>query len=309
MALTLIEAAKRGQGTEVQKAVVQIYALSSPILTVMPFRTIPGNALRYNQEKTLPGVAFRGINEGFTASTGILNPVTEALTIAGGDIEIDNFIIKTEGPGSRSVHEAMKIKALAEDWQRAFVKGDTATTPKEFDGLQVRITGNQLLANGATSGGDALSLAKLDEMIDSVLSPTHLIMNKSQARRITQAARTTTVGGYVNYEPDEFGRRIMTYNDLPILKLEDAAGGDTVLPYDESNPGGGGAASTSIYCVSLGDGMLTGIENGGMDVRDLGEGETTPTLKTRIEWYSGITIMHGRAAGRLWGIKDAAAVA
>src|SRR5690606_1735767 len=161
---------------------------------------------------------------------------------------------------------------------------------------------------GNSSGGDALSLGKLDELIDLVMNPTHLMMNKTMARRISAAARDTSVGGFVTYEKNQFGQRIMLYNDIPILAIEDSLGEDNVLPFTEANPGGGSAASTSIYCVSLGDGMLQGIQNGGMDVRDLGEGEDAPQMKTRIEWYSGFTIFHGRAAARLRGVKDAAVV-
>ena len=38
------------------------------------------------------------------------------------------------------------------------------------------------------------SIVKLDEAIDAVESPTHLIMTKAMRRIITAAARTSTVG-------------------------------------------------------------------------------------------------------------------
>ncbi|MBB76522.1 MAG: hypothetical protein CMJ75_18615 [Planctomycetaceae bacterium] len=307
MALTLLEQSKLHQGTEVEQAVIEIFARSTPILGILPFRNISGNAFRYSREKTLPGVAFRGINEGYTPSTGVVNPLFESLAIIGGDIEVDNFILQTESNDVRAVHEAMKIKAIAEDWQSSFFSGDSESDPREIDGLQKRIVGTQIVTDSAnSSGGDAPSLEYLDELIDKVMNPTDLLMNKSLARRLSAAARNTSVGGYVTYEKDEFGKRIMMYNDLPIRVIEDSEGEDTVLPFTEANPGGGTAASSSIYCVSMGPGMLEGIQNGGMDVRDLGETEDKPVVKTRIEWYAGLTIQHGRAAARYRGIKDAA---
>lgn len=307
MSLTLLEQAKRMQGTEVQRAVIEIFARSSPILGVLPFRNIAGNALRYNREKTLPGVAFRGVNEGYTASVGVINPMVEALSIIGGDIGVDNFILKTEGEDTRAMHEAMKIKAIAEDWQTAFLKGDSETEPREIDGLQKRVTGSQIVQpSSPSSGGDAPSLLLLDEAISKVMNPTHIIMNKKMRQLLTAAARDTAVGGYVTYAQDQFGRRLTMYDEIPILEVEDAAGDDTVLPFTEANPGGGTAASTSIYVVSFGPGMLEGIQNGGMDVRDIGEGEDQPQLKTRIEWYAGFTVYHGRAVARYNGIKNAA---
>ena len=307
--LTALEAAKSGQGTVFDRAVIQIFAMLSPILRVLPIRTINGNAHKYNQEEALPGVAFRGVNESYTESTGIINPQTESLSIMGGDLDVDKFIVDTEGEDQRSIHELMKFKAIVQDFQTSFFKGDVASNPKDIEGLQKRITGDQLIDAGSTSGGDALSLSKLDELMDAVEEPTHLLMNKAMRRRLTAAARTTSVGGYITYSKDEFGRTVTQYNEIPILVIESLLGKDTVLPFTEASPGGGAAASTSIYCVSMGPGKLQGIQFAPINARDLGELQTAPKYRTRVEWYCGMELQHGRAAGRLQGIKDAAAVA
>lgn len=302
--MTLLEYAKAGQGTEFESAVIETFARSSMILEILPFRNIAGNALRYNQEKALPGIAFRGVNQGYTASYGILNPVVETLKIAGGDLKVDKFMVDTEGPGTRALQEAMQLKALANAFQVSFMKGDASSDPNDLDGLQNRVTGTQKITN-STNGG-ALSLAKLDEAIDAVMNPTHLIMNKTMRRRLTQAARNTSVGGFIVQQRDEFGRWITFYNDIPIVPLEDVAGLDSVLPFSETC--GNTSTNTSIYPVSFGPGMLEGIQNGSMQVRDLGEMETLPALLTRIEWYPGITIYHPRAVARLEGVQDLAVV-
>ncbi len=309
MALTLVEAAKLHSGEVFRSSIIEQYARSSDILQTLPFETISGNALRYNREDVLPGIGFRGVNEAYTESTGILNPLTEPLAIAGGDLDVDQFILTTMGEDQRAVQEMLKAKSLALAWTKTFIKGDSSADPREFDGLQVRVTSNQLVAAGATSGGDALSLAKLDELIDIVQSPTHLIMNKTMRRRLTQAARSTAVGGYIQWVPDAFGRKIMAYNDLPILIADEDNAGAKILPFTEANPGGGAAASTSIYAVSFGEGMLAGIQNGVMDVRDLGELQTKAAKRSRIEWYAGIACFHGKSVSRLNGIKDVAVVA
>lgn len=308
MGLTLVEAAKLASGDVVKSAVIEMFAMASDILMTLPFEGISGNAVKYNREQTLPGIAFRGVNESYTESTGVINPMTEALVIAGGDLDVDRFIVQTQGEQQRSIHEGMKIKALADSWTTKFIKGDTTSNTREFDGLQVRLTGNQKIANGSTSGGDVLSLAKLDELIDSVDSPTHLIMSKAMRRRLTQASRNTGVGGFITFQQDAFGRRQEVYAGLPILVAYNSNGGTEPLGFDEANPGGGSAVGTSIYAVSFGEGMLTGIQNGDIDVRDLGELQTAPVFRTRVEWYSSIAMYHGRAASRLWGIKDGAVV-
>jgi len=174
--------------------------------------------------------------------------------------------------------------------------------------LQVRSTGDQLIAAGSTSGGDALSLQKLDELIDSTEDPTHLIMNKAMRRRLTQAARNASVGGYITYSQDEFGRRLTMYNELPILIADKDNTKADILPFTEACPGGG-ATGTSIYCVSFTDDGVIGLQNGDMDVRDMGEIDTKPVFRTRIEWYMTLAVLRERAFSRLWGIKDATVTA
>ena len=307
MGLTLIEASKLNPGDVIKNSIIELYAGSSDILMNLPFESINGNALKYNREGALPGVGFRGVNEAYTASTGILNPLTEALVIAGGDLDVDKFIIDTMGANQRSVHEAMKVRALSLAWTAKFFNGDNQSDAREFDGLKVRITGNQKIAAGSTGGGDPLSLAKLDQAIDQTLNPTHLIMSKAMKRRMTQASRNYSVGGFITFTQDAFGRPVELYNNLPILTVDLDNTETAILPFTEATTSGG-ATGTSIYVVSFTDGMFTGIQNGSIDVRDLGELQTSPLFRTRVEWYNGIAIFHGRAATRLCAISDAAVV-
>jgi len=308
MSLTLVEAAKLATDP-IQSAVIEMYARASAILANLPFDTIQGNALKYNREDTLPGIGFRGVNESYTESTGIVNPQTEPLVIAGGDLDVDKFILDTMGMSQRAVQESMKVKALALAWAKAFIKGDSASDPREFDGLQTRLTGNQLIEAGSTDGGDALSLLKLDELIDTVEEPTHLIMNKTMRRRLTVAARTYTIGGFITWEKDAFGQQVAYYNDLPIIIADFDNEGNTILPFTEVGSGGSTATATSIYCVSLMPGKVIGIQSAPMEVRDLGELQTKPAMRTRVEWYAGTAMFHGKAAARLRGVSNAAVTA
>lgn len=308
MALTLIEAAKLETGDVFRSAIIELYAGSSSILANLPFNSIAGNALKYNREASLPGVGFRGVNEAYTPSTGVLNPIVEALVIAGGDLDVDKFIIDTMGANIRSTHESMKVRALGLQWTQKFVKGDTSSDPREFDGLQVRVTGAQLIAAGATANGTALSLAVLDQAIDQTLNPTHLLMSKAMARKLTVAARNYTIGGFITYSVDFFGKRVIEYNGLPILTVDLDGTGAAILPFTEAATSGTATAS-SIYVLSLTEDGLTGLQNGGMDVRDLGELQSAPVFRTRVEWYNGIAIFNGRAVTRVWSIADAAITA
>lgn len=301
MALTLIEAAKLESGNVYKAGVYMKYAETSDILRLLPFESISGNSLRYNVEETLPGIGFRGVNGSYTESTGIINPKTESLTIAGGDLDVDKFIIDTMGADQRSVQEGMKIKALALAWTKTFIKGDSEANVLEFDGLQKRISGDGLILNHASGAG--LSLGKLDEAIDAVDGANALLMSKAMRRRLTVAARTQAVGGNISYTVDEFGRQVAMYNDLPIVIVDKDNVNVDILGFTETG------STTSIYVVAFGDGQVAGLQNGGMDVRDIGELESKPSFRTRIEWYSGFGVFAPRTAARLRNITDVAVTA
>lgn len=309
MAMTLLEASKYHEGETLRSGVIEMFARASPLLAAMPFINIPGGSYAYRRQGALPGVAFRAINQGFDESVGVIVPESEMLRIAGGDLDVDKALIDFNGPTIRSSTEQDKVTALALYIGKKFVKGDSVLNPLEFDGLQNRITGSQLIEAGATNGGNPLSLLKLDELIDAVIDPTHLIMSSAMRRLLTAASRNQAVGGHVRHEINQFGKQVTSYNELPIMELEQDELGARVLAFDEVGVGGATATATSIYCVSLQEGKVFGIQNGVMSVRDLGEIDAKPVWRTRVDWNIGFVTAHGRGAARLRGISNAPVVA
>ena len=308
MAVTILEAAKNYDGDPIKQGVIEQFSRSSDLLRVLPFENQSGAGVKAKREDTLPNIAFRGVNGSYTEGTGVLEEIDESLKIIGGDLDVDKFIVKTMGERQRAVQTAMKVKAAALKMTQTIFKGDVQSDPKGLDGFQVRLgatAGDQVINAGTTSGGDALSLLKMDELSDSVDEPNVWLMNKTMRRRLTVAARTPAVGGNIDYAKDEFGRQITTYNGLPIIIIDKDNENNQILPFTEANPGGGSAASTSIYCAHFGEGMLTGIQTEDMDVEDLGELDSSPVFRTRVEWYINFVIWHSRAISRLNGIKDA----
>ncbi len=309
-ALTLLQAAEQAMGAEEIKraAIIELFAMPD-LLRVMPFMDITGSAYSYVQEGNLPGVAFRGYNESYTTTTGIVNPQVERLRIVGGDLDVDKALIKTHGAGVRSQQERMKVKALSLYLAGKLINGDSETDPREFDGLRKRIVGSQLIAAGSTSGGDALSLTVLDNAIDAVDGATHLVMSKKMRNLLSAASRTTATTGFMVWDRNEFGERAAYYNDIPILVTDYDDTNTQVINFNEANPGGGSSVGTSIYVVNMSDTGVCGLQNGMMEVTDLGEINASPVLRTRVEWLISLAVLHGRAAARIWGIKNAAVTA
>lgn len=303
MPMTLIEAAKRNSGDVKRAAVIEMFAMTAQFLAVIPFEDIPGGSLTYNMEGELPGVSFRGFNEGYSESTGIINPATERLYIAGGDLDVDKALLKTRGYGIRTSEENAKVKALAMHISDRLVNGDSESNPREFDGIRKRVAGSQLFVAAGASSNGPLSLEVLDAAIDLVDNPTGLVMSKAMRRKLTKAARQN-VGGDIQYTTDNWGRQVTTYNDLPIIIVDYNEKGQRVIDWNEAGPSGGSACQ-SIYVLSLGTNRVMGLQNGTIEVNDLGELQEKPVFRTRVEWLVGMAVMHGRAAARVWGITNA----
>jgi hypothetical protein len=256
-------------------------------------------------EAKLPGVAFRGYNESYAESTGIINPQVEVLRIAGGDLDVDKALIKTRGESIRSTEEEAKVKAMSLYMTGKLINGNSLTNPREFDGLRIRISGNQLIpANlGNPAANSPLSLEAIDKAIDEVDGATHIVGSKDVFRKLSAAARSN-LGGDITWEKNEFGDRVAFYNGIPFLFVDYDETGTKIIDFNEAGPPGG-AVSTSLYVVAFGTNKVQGIQNGIMDVTDLGELDSKPVLRTRVEWLVGMAVMHGRAATRIWGITNA----
>lgn len=316
-AVTLVEAAKTAEnsGETKKSAIIELYARQSDILNAMMFEGIVGNSVKFTQEGELPSAAFRGVNEAYTTSKGSVSNQIEALYIAGGDIDVDKFIVQTMGQQARAREEAMKVKKLSEVVTTKLLKGATSSDPREFDGFQTRLpvtaSNDHVVHNSASSGGAALSLAALDQLIDSVAGPTHLIMNRKMKRRFIAAKRGDTSGVMANVQiafPD-VGEPVASYAGIPILTGYGPGKSPAILAFEEAYNGGGSATGTSIYAVRFDETGVVGISNGGIDVRDLGELDAQPVWRTRVEWYLGLAIYDPYSIGRLTSIQDAAIAA
>ena len=310
MGMSLLEYAKTAGLNTKRGTIIELFAKSNSLLNAMTFETVQGSGVDYDQEAALPGVAFRGINEEYTASAGVINPMHDPLKIAGGTLDVDSALIKMFGSAVKGKHEAMKVKALSLKIARMIIKGDSQSDPKEFDGLQRRLANDQLIdMSGDAAEEDALSLITLDEAIDKTEDPTHIIMNAKLRRLLTQASRSTTtgIGAHITETIDNWGRQVTMYAGLPILDAGKDNTNTDIIPLTEA-AGDTGATATSLYVVSFGDGHVEGIQNGAMEVKDLGLTDSGVIYRTLVEWLVGMALYHPRAATRIWNISTAAAV-
>lgn len=319
MAITLTEAAKLST-TDLQKGVLETFVQTSPVLDRLPMLEIEGNAYAYNSEATLPGVEFRAVNGSYSESTGTVNQKSETLAILGGDADVDRFIQQTRSNlnDQRATQTAMKVKAISYKFQDTFINGDSDTDANSFDGLKKRLTGNQVIdaaSNGLNVVGSSNAdihtfLDKLDELLAAVpgINGTNgaIYANAKIIRKIASALRH--VGLDAVLMEDIAGKRTIQWNGIPILDLGTTAASSPVdiLPLTETQ--GTSHESSSIYAVKFGadegDQAVTGLTNGGVQVEDLGQLQSKPAYRTRIEFYCGMAVFGGKAAARLKGVLN-----
>lgn len=307
MALTLVEAAKGEQNVFV-RGVIETFIENQRLAQVIPYRDIQGGLDGIVQEAVLPDAQTRAVNEAFTANgLGKLEEIIQALKIYGGDIGIDPFIIATKGADQAARHVALKIKAISNRWTTDFFKGDSGANARDFDGLQNRLSGFNVVSAGGGAGGSTLALTLLDEAIMRAHNARFLAMGRQMSIRLTQAARDSgTSGSVVRTDKNEFGRPVLMYGDLEVVVVTDNSSNDNILGFTEAATGGGGNTASSIYVLGVGDEGVEGIQNGGFRVRNLGEDNDTPREDTRVEWYNNFQINHPRSVVRLRDIADAA---
>lgn len=314
MAITLVEAAKLSQD-DLQRGVIETFVQTSPLLDRIPLLEIEGNAYAYNSEGTLPGVEFRAINGYYSESTGTVNQSSESLVILGGDADVDTFIQRTRSNfnDQRAVQTAMKVKAASYMFQDTFINGDTGVDANAFDGLKKRLTGSQVITSPGTDGSPIFGTATdteafwaaMDDLVASVPGLDGgngaIYANAKLIGKIKAAGRRA--GGTEMVVEDLTGKRVLMWNGIPILDLGTTAAGVDILPLTETK--GGSSVTSSIYAVRFGqdegDAAVTGLTNGGVSVRDLGEIDAKPAYRTRIEFFCGMGVFGGKAAARSTG--------
>lgn len=290
MALQLVEAQKLSKDV-LQAGIIETIVKESSVLAVLPFQEIEGNAYAYNVEKALPTVAFRAVNEAYTANEAQFEQRSENLVILGGDVELDRFILQTLSNvnDQMGVQIMEKAKAIANTFTKTFFKGKKATNDKEFDGLDVRVAGTAQEIDftlspeiEATAKGNARKLDALNTLLDAVRGGADaLYMNKRVKRKILAVLQASD--HYVEQGQDAFGRPVEMYGGVPLHTVENEILGDT-----------------DIYAVKFGAYThVAGLTNGGVQVRRLGETSAKAVEVTRIEFFCGLAQFNPYSSARL----------
>jgi hypothetical protein len=293
MALTLAESAKLSQDM-LKRGVIETIIEESPILARLPFIQVEGNSFKYNQETTLPTAAFYAPNAVWTEGTATVTQQMANLCILGGDADVDNFIQRTRSnlQDQRAIQTQLRAKSVARKFEQTFIYGDDSVDTNSFDGLGILAPSAQEIT--ADANGGPLTLALLDQLIDLVKGgkPDLLLMSKRTRRKLKSLLAASA--HYVESGSDQFGRQVMLYDGIPV-EVSD-------FQLDTETEGSETAAS-SIYAIqfSESDGLV-GLQNGEIEVIDVGQLESKDASRVRVRWYVGLALLRDTALARLRGI-------
>ena len=312
-AVTLLESHK-DSGNMLKTGVVETLIQESPILEMLPMTSFVGAAYETNLEYDLPDPEFRQVNAPYTRSFGTDRKVFWGVAILGGEVFVDNFIVRTRGNvvDTKAKQYRKFAKAMARTFDQYFFDG--TGTANDFKGVNTLIGegfGQVYGANGDNANGGALSLDDLDvahDLIRSQSSPDAILANRTHRRKITKLARDTSTGfSLIDVGDDKFGNQVTQWNGIGIRIIGDDRSGSAILDFDETR-GTGGAVKSSLYMIAFGEEEnVHGLMGAGgtFEVVDFGETEAAPGHLGRVEAYPGICIANPYSVVRVNGITNA----
>lgn len=277
-----------------QAGVIEVLATESKLLQLLPFMNVQGSGYTYNIEKNLGNAQFRKVNGGYNYGAIETIPITERIVILGDEAIVDTYQIAVESDINNlmAIEVALRTKAIAHKFEKCFISGGTAagsgvpseSVANEFVGILTRYTGT----NPANIPSNALPLytaqvitktddliGDLDTLLDMVAGGADaLIMNKKTRRQLTAKGRA-----FCEYRQGEFGTQFLQYGGVDVVDLDGELLADDII----------------IAAKFGAKEAVCGLQNGGVRVTALGEMESQPQLKTRIEWFVGLAVFNPKA--------------
>ena len=329
MAATIVDLATTSK-EPMQAGVAEMFLQYVDGLKYVSYKTIGDLMTARSRVATLPSVGYRAINGTYSEGTGTFEQMDESLSIIGGEVDVD---VQLEGNASQMVSQASaqmeaKVKALSYKVGDDLINGDRASVVLGIDGIKVRVDNLPSRQKIAANGTDSLKIwnsattenAFLDfveeaidvldgGVVDCMFADEVAIRGWfSTMRRIGASA------GVVDIAPMVIGSGVQ---NVPTIKIGTRAikvirtgftneTQATKVITTTEDPGDGGNDATSIYFARLGDDYFTGLQKAAMSVKKLGELQTQPAMRTRIEWVMGYANWNDRALSRLYGLKFAA---
>jgi HK97 family phage major capsid protein len=290
----LLADAQRLTNNQFVQGIIETIILESDILAMLPFMEVNGASLLYNQEATLSGASWYAPSATWTEQAVTVTQKTAALTILGGDVDVDNFMNQTFRNPNQLRAEAVqsKAKAVAFEFNDKFFNG--LGSSNQPTGLRLLASAGQtysLGVNGATP-----TLADYDTMIDLIKpgKPDCIVMSK-RSRRTLKALRRASGGGFLETDYNAFGKRVEFYDGIPIIVDDNISDALTV---------GTSVNCSTVFAIKFGYATgVMGLMNGMIQTNEIGYLETKDAFRTRLKWYVSLANFRDLSLAIMTGVR------
>ncbi|ADO45308.1 conserved hypothetical protein [Hydrogenobacter thermophilus TK-6] len=257
-----------------ERAVIEYMADKDELFALLPFTKSQTNIYSWYRTGDVPTASvvdpYGTIPEVDVSGTVMQNRVS----MIAADVVVYNFeATAVEQLVDRVLEKTLAAsEAITRAFKRLFITGNSAN-PNEFDGLDRFVDASMIVDAG--SGGAPISFQLLDQLLEKFpagAEPTAIIVHPRTYLSIKALLRTL----YVNPEQvmlPNFGRPVMAYNGIPILRNE-------YIPITNN--------LTSVYAVRLGQTAVHGVymgDNAGVVIEEVGKVQDKDARKWRLKWY------------------------
>ena len=245
---TLAEAQKLGLD-DLQAGIAETIVTNAPLLGMLPFTQIAGNALTFNREATLVDGQYVAADGTITDSSALTNnKVTVSLKSYSGQSDIPNAQLRQQvgvngGNDLRAIHLASAAKGVSRKFMQDMITGTVATNG--FDGL------NAILASGAPFAAqveDAANAAFSLDLVDAAMLRLNgragYIMGNAKAEAAFKKAMRAA-GGVTTVELN--GVFFTSYDGVPFIRND----------FCVADSSAGAGTQADIYFGTWGDGTLS----------------------------------------------------
>lgn len=331
MPWTLIQALQN-EKDPYRQGILEVWWMESNLMAAVVFETINRLSLEVRRvgRLSLTKSSWVSIDGSYSSATVDLEALMEDMHKLGRDVDIPRDMTDLDGQfeDPRVLNAEANIQSMAYEFNEAIVNGPNVggtsgtNNPFAITGIRNRIlqqsnlTGlSGLIQQTAAAGtpfGSSASSANRNTVWDSIDAAYYVIhqkkpdfglSNDTLLRAMNSAARRES---WYSNERDQYERWISHYRGTPIydvgLKYDQAT---KIITDTELSQDGTTATCTSLFWVKNGVGTEFCLyeKSPGLDVRDIGELQSGPTMRTRIDWLLTPMNAHPRCLSQVAGIR------
>lgn len=287
---------------QTERAVLEYMADQDELFALLPWDSWNTNEVSWYRTGALPTAQvvdpYGTIPTGSTEGTLVRNKVSMiAMNVDVYDFEVSATKTLIDRAQEKTLAAS---EAIVRKFKQLFVNGDSTANPLEFDGLRKWIDPSMVVATG--TNGSPVSFELLDQLINKFTgSPPDAIIVHPRTYLSIKALLRTAYTSPPELMLQNFGRPVLTYDGVPILKNE-------YIPTNLTK--GTGTNLTEIYAVRLGLNHVCGVylegmgRAGGVQIENVGRLPDVAATRFRLTWSVSIKVQNLWDVAKIEGITN-----